>query len=273
MEEEKINGQICSQQLDVPDLIRHIQSLLTLDEAVRTCVLSKSWLHAWSTIPNLRFRQCAYPLSNGNKRKYISLICRTLGRFHRDNIPITSFDLEFSIQDKKSHSLVDKWVQKVAYKTNCLKDLYLKLIFLKSTSSFTLTDEIFSCENLGTIIIMTSVEKYSYNDVTSLLLMYRELNSHPLVIIGSNPVINCVNLRVLSLCRVYISEEVLHNLLTTCRLLEMIDLSFLKKGGSNMKIKVQNLAHLHNLKITFMGKQKNDILEIHDLPSLRSLFC
>nr|XP_043635935.1 F-box protein At5g03100-like [Erigeron canadensis] len=37
------------------ELMHRIQSLLSAKEAGRTCVLSKSWLHAWSTIPSLRF--------------------------------------------------------------------------------------------------------------------------------------------------------------------------------------------------------------------------
>lgn len=40
---------------DVPELMHGIQSRLSLREAACTSVLSKSWLHAWSTIPNLRF--------------------------------------------------------------------------------------------------------------------------------------------------------------------------------------------------------------------------
>nr|GEX10042.1 phosphoribosylglycinamide formyltransferase, chloroplastic [Tanacetum cinerariifolium] len=39
---------------DFPELINKIQSMLESKEAARTCVLSKSWLHAWSMIPNLR---------------------------------------------------------------------------------------------------------------------------------------------------------------------------------------------------------------------------
>nr|GEV24014.1 Gag-Pol polyprotein [Tanacetum cinerariifolium] len=42
---------------DVPEyLIQHIQSLLPVEEATRSCILFKSWLHAWLTIPYLNFR-------------------------------------------------------------------------------------------------------------------------------------------------------------------------------------------------------------------------
>ncbi|GKB84812.1 RNA-directed DNA polymerase, eukaryota [Tanacetum coccineum] len=40
---------------DFPELMHRILSSLPAKEAARTCVLSKSWLHAWSTIPNIRF--------------------------------------------------------------------------------------------------------------------------------------------------------------------------------------------------------------------------
>ncbi|GKD78409.1 hypothetical protein Tco_1341030, partial [Tanacetum coccineum] len=55
MEEGMASNLIRTQRLeDVPELINKIQSLLGRKEAARTCVLSKSWLYAWSKIPNLR---------------------------------------------------------------------------------------------------------------------------------------------------------------------------------------------------------------------------
>nr|GEX77190.1 zinc finger, CCHC-type [Tanacetum cinerariifolium] len=41
----------CTPQLeDLPELIHRIQSLLSVKEAAQTCILSKSWLHAWEFI-------------------------------------------------------------------------------------------------------------------------------------------------------------------------------------------------------------------------------
>ncbi|KAI3738779.1 hypothetical protein L2E82_28931 [Cichorium intybus] len=42
---------------DVPELMQQIQAWLPLLEAARTSVLSKSWLHAWSTIPILSLEE------------------------------------------------------------------------------------------------------------------------------------------------------------------------------------------------------------------------
>ncbi|GJY89628.1 F-box protein-like protein [Tanacetum coccineum] len=83
--------------------------------------------------------------------------------------------------------------------------------------------------------------------------------------ISSNPLIDCVNLRVLELLGVHISEDVFHNLLSTFKLLERINLRFTE---GLEKIKVNNLHYLQELKIA--PTKQNDIFDIYDVPSLRS---
>ncbi|GJT95088.1 F-box/LRR-repeat protein [Tanacetum coccineum] len=125
----------CTPQLeDLPELIHRIQSLLPAKEAARTCILSKSWLHACSTIPTLRFP--CQSLTSYNK-----LIDSTLVRYHRDNLPIQCFDLVFDIRDQKSASLANKWIFGVASKS-ALKELFLSIWV--EIDSFTLPDDIFS---------------------------------------------------------------------------------------------------------------------------------
>ena len=86
--------------------------------------------------------------------------------------------------------------------------------------------------------------------------------------ISNNPVIGCVNLRVLELLHVRISHEVLHNLLSTCKLLEKINLGLLK---GLKKIKVNNLRYLHELKIAPSYHHTNSWnLETCDVPRLCS---
>nr|GEV38580.1 hypothetical protein [Tanacetum cinerariifolium] len=64
---------------DIPELIHRIQSLLPAKEAARTCILSKSWLHAWSTIPTLRFTtQFQKFVTDEQKIKYQKVIDHTL---------------------------------------------------------------------------------------------------------------------------------------------------------------------------------------------------
>ncbi|GKA65392.1 F-box protein-like protein, partial [Tanacetum coccineum] len=126
--------------------------------------------------------------------------------------------------------------------------------------SFTFPDEIFSSENLNTLSLKLDVS----NDHSLKTNSLRNYSHH----ISRNTLIECVNLRVLELLDVHISEEVLHNLLSTCKLLEKINLRFPAAAGLK-KIKVHNLRYLHELKIA--PNCHNDNLEISDVPRLRSL--
>ncbi|GKC03780.1 F-box protein-like protein [Tanacetum coccineum] len=223
---------------DIPELIHRIQSLLPAKEAARTCILSKSWLHAWSTIPTLRFTpQFRKFVTDEQKRKYQKVIDHTLQRYHRDNISIESLDLELHIQNQELAFAAEKWIQHIVSKS-CLKDLSLKIDCL--IDSFTLPKELFSSENLSTIKLTTEIGKSRLR-------------------ICSNPFIKCVTLRVLDLHYVNISEEVLHNLLSACTLLEKIKV-WCCRGLKNVLVK--NLRHLRELAISSV------VLEINNVPSL-----
>ncbi|GKB62222.1 F-box protein-like protein [Tanacetum coccineum] len=206
---------------DIPELIHIIQSLLPAKEAARTCILSKSWLHAWSTIPTLRFRSpqnqwWAEFVTDEQIRKYQTVIEHTLQRYHRDNISIESFDLELHIQNQESAFAAEKWIQPIVSKS-CLKELSLKIRGLND--SLALPNELFSSEKLRT------------KNVTGLRLR-----------ICSNPFIKCVTLRVLDLQYVNVTEEVFHNLLSTCTLLEKIEV-WSCKGLKNVMVKNRKKPH------------------------------
>nr|GEV76818.1 hypothetical protein [Tanacetum cinerariifolium] len=238
----------CTPQLeDLPELIHRIQSLLPANEAARTCILSKSWLDAWSTIPTLRFPRQSLMYYN-------KLIDSTMVRYHRDNLPIQCFNLIFIIRDQNSASLANKWISGVASKS-ALKELFLCIRV--GIDSFTLPDEIFSSANLYEIKIAAT----EVGTVTNPLR------------IPHNRVILCASLRVLQFKFLYISQDALHSLFSTCSLLEKINL-FCCEGFKTIKLK--NLRCLRELDI--ISIQQNDILEfdeileIDDVPSL-GFFC
>ncbi|GJR68486.1 zinc finger, CCHC-type containing protein [Tanacetum coccineum] len=129
---------------DVPELIHHIQALLPPKDAAHTCVLSKSWLHAWSTIPTLRFCQSSKSLTKQQERRYLRMIRRNIQRYHRDNIPVITCDIHFGIRKPKSATLAEKFIKRVASKIS-LKELCLRVV--DDAASFTLPDETFSSEN------------------------------------------------------------------------------------------------------------------------------
>ncbi|GJS05414.1 F-box/LRR-repeat protein [Tanacetum coccineum] len=143
----------------VPELLQHIQSLLPPEEASRTCILSKSWLYAWSTIPTLRFskplntqHQHQQQLQHEEDDKYINLIDHTLLRYKRENIPLQSLDLLLSIQNQWSLSLLEVWIPLISSKSSCLKELSLT-IRVKNIEAATLPEEIFTGESLNMISI------------------------------------------------------------------------------------------------------------------------
>nr|GEU78209.1 hypothetical protein [Tanacetum cinerariifolium] len=166
--------------------------VVVVKEAACTCVLSKSWLHAWTTIPMLRFNQSIMLLKQLDD--YINLIDRTLLRYFEHDIPVASFDLKFIIKDQESASLVEKmieqWIRGLAPK-RCFNELCITYTDeCWRIIKFTLPDEIFSGVNITTISV--TVERGYHNAVE----MCR------------NPVINCVSLQVLELLHVNTSEEV-----------------------------------------------------------------
>ncbi|GJS29691.1 F-box protein-like protein [Tanacetum coccineum] len=234
------------------ELIHLIQSLLSLKEGGRTCVLSKSWLGAWYTLPTLKFMHTRLS-THEIETKFNNLVHTTLQRYHIDNTPIQSFHLLLCIFFKNTLENLPNWIRLVV-SNRCLKDLSLDIRFsLDDDNSFTiLPNELFSSQRLHTI------------HVTSTPLTAEDLTNLRLRICSTN-VINCVSLRVLDLNFVFINQDVLNNLLSTCSLLEKVKLHWCR-GLINVKVK--NLLRLTELFIHSI--EENNLWEINNVPSLCS---
>nr|GFB64681.1 hypothetical protein [Tanacetum cinerariifolium] len=203
MEEEE-NTRITTQLEHVPnELINHILSLLPAKDATRTCVLSKSWLHAWYTIPTIRFTVCM-PDDHETQEviDYIKLIDGTLLRHLNNNMPIECLYIDLDIRNSSFSSLAEKWFQSLAF-PNCLKEISLTICGKETAwlymipKCLKIPSEIFSCENLNTISL--TADHFS--------------RSH--VMVNMNLAITkCLFLQVLELVNVGISsEDALNNLL------------------------------------------------------------
>ncbi|KAI3521675.1 hypothetical protein L1887_11147 [Cichorium endivia] len=238
-----------SQLEDNPDLIHHIQSMLPEKDAARTSVLSKSWLHAWSTIPFLSFRPtAAIYYDNEQDRKHMEeVVDRTMTRYLRDNIPIESIDLNIDLDNQESASLAKKWIRSAAIKSR-LKRLSLGIFFGRTSSLITWPAEILSGQTLTDIKIVC---------FTSTLI-------NPFSRTTTHPVINCVSLRRLGLHYVHISEEVLNGIFSICKLLVNVWLC----GCTGFRtIKVQNLHRLDQFRID--SSEENGVdLEFYDVPNI-----
>lgn len=235
------------QQLDdVPELIQLIQLELPPTDAARTCILSKSWLQAWSTSPAIRF--CPTSFKKQHQRKYMRWIHLALLRYHRHNLRITSLDLHLGIHTTYRAARRLIWQATSSSKAS-LKELRLTIL----GTYFSLPDEIFSNENLNTLCL-------------KLISPYKN-NVHSLDI-SSNPSIRCTNLRVLDLSCVYITQYVLNQLISKNKLLEKIILDV--TPGFD-EIKVNNLRYLREVIVCLSCGGRVNILEFDDVPSLRSL--
>ncbi|GJT37938.1 acyl carrier protein 1, chloroplastic-like protein [Tanacetum coccineum] len=239
------------QQLqDVPELIHQIQSLLPPDQAARTCVLSKSWQYAFSTSPTLRLQQPVKSFLNKQqqqeRRRYARFISRTLRRYHRDNLPIITCHLHFAIHKHKSASRAENWIKKLLTSKTCLKELCLTI--LPAIASYTLPDVLFSSEKLDKLSLQLDSQSKIYS-----------------LHISSNPVINCVNLRVLELLDVHITQDGLHNLLSSCKLLEKINLKL-----PNRLKKIKFDPHIEWLPYGNLGYQMCFVEEIDDTSEARA---
>ncbi|GKB34089.1 hypothetical protein Tco_0879031 [Tanacetum coccineum] len=170
---------------------------------------------------------------------------------HPDNLPITSIDLQFCIHTALRSAY--KLIMQATYKSrSSLNELHLAILLTTSfaypAEIFTLPDEIFSSANLHTLSLKL-ISGYSLS-------------------FSSNPSIHCTNLRVLKLVDVHITQYVLHKLLSTCKLLQKIRIELLVEFSI---IKVNNLRYLDEL-IIYNLNENDNIFEVDDVPSLRSLY-
>ncbi|KAL4584851.1 hypothetical protein LXL04_009461 [Taraxacum kok-saghyz] len=249
---EERMGRSAARLEDIPVLIHRIQLRLPVKEAARTSILSKSWSHAWSTIPILKFHQAAQSLTKEQKTEHLESVDRTLIRYLRDNIPIKRIFLKIDIKNKNS---VDKWIQRL---TTTITYPYKFSLIIVISGSTSLPDEILSGKNIINLNVSSSFSKI------------------PSLLKTAHPVINCVSLRKLQLKCVQVNEKVLHDILSTCSLLVGIEVLYCK-GLNNIKVK--NLHRLRDLTVVLYEPNlyrlgiDSKTLEIDDVPNLGFFKC
>ncbi|XP_052626044.1 uncharacterized protein LOC128133075 [Lactuca sativa] len=178
----------------------------------------------------------------------------TLIRYLRDNKPIERFDLMIDIENQESASHAEKWIG--TKNKTCLKEFILSTNLYGA--SFTLPDELLLCENLTKIRVSATKGIHS-------VLMTTSQHQHPVII-------NCFSLRELHSDGVRISEEILHDILSSCSLLVKIELLNSCEGVKTIKVK--KLQRLYELRIHLYHEDVHSTpLEISDLPNLGVFSC
>ncbi|XP_049365518.1 putative F-box protein At1g49610 [Solanum verrucosum] len=112
---------------------------LGVEEAARSCILSKTWYDCWTSRPNLIFYQFDMTLEN-----YVKLVDQSL-RFHVErNLHLEQFILSYRDPEVDSH--MDTWIE-LAVKLN-VTELGIHRFGL---TSYNLPDVIYDAKKLTTL--------------------------------------------------------------------------------------------------------------------------
>ncbi|OIT33258.1 hypothetical protein A4A49_52654 [Nicotiana attenuata] len=231
-------------------------------------ILSKTWLQAWSTLPNLKFI-CNYSIDS-------KIIDAILERYMDNKIPIDKFEFSYGLEhgSREVFPLIDKWLDIALH--NGVKHLLYKGTCSLSPSIYKRIDTLNPSYPLPIFTILAS------ETLRELVLTDSDLMSVSL----SNGVANSHSLRKLSLSRVSLDENMLHNLLNSCPLLvglvleycpglKMIELLNLQKIKSlsiwakiNQRVIVQAPTLEHMSYFGYLSEELDVVIECQNLKSL-----
>ncbi|KAK6161538.1 hypothetical protein DH2020_004919 [Rehmannia glutinosa] len=178
-------------------ILHHILSFLFQDEAVKTSVLSKSWRYLWCSRPKIEFSETYF---GGNTEAFMSVLHNTLQRYYDQKLYLQKFSIAMSLVDSEPLSLLEKWIPRI------LIDMGVRTFDLSSLSLKP------ACFDFPSVVFEAESLKHLY-------LESCKLNPKPL------DKVLFKHLKTLSLKRVYIAEETLEKILSSCPLIEYLVLS------------------------------------------------
>ncbi|CAA0833934.1 Unknown protein [Striga hermonthica] len=180
---------------ELPQPILHdILDCLSQQEAVRTCLLSKSWRYLGSTRPIFDMREIEF---KGSKQEFINVLERYLQLYLDHKICPERFVVCMSTLDAESISFLDKWTP-ILVRDLCVKTFSLFLDWHAKNTRFDPPSIIFESESL----------QY-------LTLQYSNLNRVDI------PLSSSIHLKKLCLFDVIITEEILEKIICSCPLIAL----------------------------------------------------
>ncbi|XP_075085414.1 putative F-box/LRR-repeat protein At3g18150 isoform X1 [Nicotiana tabacum] len=231
----------------LPDcLIRKIVSYLSFKEAAKMSILSKTWLQAWLTHPNLEFTV--------DYHHDMKVVDKVMERYRDRKIPIEKFELS---SDSSSREDIEKWL------------------------GIALQNGVKDCRFHGLACPLPIFIILAAKSLKELVLTRCNLKSVSL----SRGVANLFYLEKLSLSSIYLNEDMLQTLLTNCPLivsfvidscygLDKIELrnlqkirsvSITKSSRKRVKIQAPTLEHFSYYQLSV---EKLDIVECKNLKSV-----
>ncbi|KAL3634898.1 hypothetical protein CASFOL_021952 [Castilleja foliolosa] len=181
-------------QLPQP-VLHNILSLLPQKDAVRTCVLSKSWRYLWHGRFNVEFREDDYRFTR--KNEFWSFIDKTLLRYLDQNLSLQKFIVDIFLYEV-DFVLLQKWIP--------------VLIMNMGVKSFNLISR-------RTILPLPLVV-FQSESLVELHLRHCNLDT-----LKSTDNVMLNNLQILRLHYVDITDEIFEKIISGCPLIETLDLS------------------------------------------------
>ncbi|KAG8370095.1 hypothetical protein BUALT_Bualt14G0081900 [Buddleja alternifolia] len=243
---EAINSQI-----QLPEaIIQQIQSLLYGKQAAQTSVLSKLWYNAWLTTPNLNFDERYFPKRrNGDSEseaadRFASFMNRTMQRYQERNLNIVKFRLWMKSTELGSVSLANELIMK-ALKMG-VYDLNLDL-----NAMYALPHEMLEAETL--IKLSVTWCKIDWPLDRKVL---------------------CSRLESLILRYVYVGDDIVWNIISSCPLIENLLLDECKYSvGATRATKVLTLrSPLIEFHEGNVGSGVDGPIKMSEFHKLKSLF-
>ncbi|XP_058093081.1 F-box/LRR-repeat protein At4g14103-like isoform X3 [Magnolia sinica] len=135
------DDQAADQISNLPEAIRsHIVSMLPMEEAVVTTVLSRSWRHILTSLTTLDFEYSRFPQVRRREQLFIDFIKRTIALHNRSNIE--KFRMSFGFYFRYT-PLVNEWI---GFAVGCnVRELDLDIPKLEDAK---LPSCLFTCESL-----------------------------------------------------------------------------------------------------------------------------
>ncbi|KAL3634939.1 hypothetical protein CASFOL_021993 [Castilleja foliolosa] len=223
-------------QLPQP-ILHNILSLLPQGDAVRTCVLSKSWRYLWHGRLNVEFRDDDYRFDR--IKEFWSFVDKTLQRYLDLNLTLQNFHLDIYHHDV-DFVLLQKWIPVLIMNMGVRS---FSLSFHESGILFPLPLVVFQSESL----VELHLQQCDLNKLNSTV----------------NVMLN--NLRTLRLHSVYIKDEIFDKIISGCPLIESLDMSWCNILKS-MKLR----KHFNIKKFRFMAPNEI-IVEIENPQTLGSV--
>lgn len=236
-------------------VIYNVMDFLSTKEVVRTSILSKRWQHVQASYPSLDLDQTyfgielaipkpkkgnlvdRYPDLEEKRDKFIRFVDETLLRFHEQGLRIRKFKLFFTIFESAMVSLVDRWIGLAT--EGGVEELHLRILS-PGDALYSVPQTIFATKSIKAL----KLENFKLEPLLHQSIRFRSLQK-------------------LSLVFVHVDSPMIASIISSCPLIEEIEL--IRCSGLH---KV-HISDLHNLKLVAIVQHEGVIESDIEAPSLQ----